>query len=220
MNIIQLSTSSCQTIYRVDQYKILLWIITGGQPAMSFDDHTFTERFPITDTRWAVEHTEWKRLNRYPHQDPKAMQGPTFDVLPEGRKTLVDFVAKNAPLLELREKRFGMLPDIEAFMHRSIFCKNNIRSKRVHDAEERTYVTFKAELRNFRFGPVTASSASYSGRCEDKIASLAPEWWKRYAAFVSPLCDANRGSYEKLTEEEFKQLCDLLTEGIATNSLA
>ncbi len=221
MKVLQLSTKSCETIYQVGDNRVRLFIVTGGTPALSFDDHTFTERFPMWDMRWNVEQEEWGKRECYPHQNPgSSIQGPTFDVLPEGRKTLEDFVGRNAPKLALRVERYANLPVPPKMLHPDAFSRHGkqIVSKRIRDADEGTFVNFEAQLCPYRFGLVTCSSKYYAGRCEDKVEKLAPSWWKKFNAFAAPICDASRDCYDKLTETEYQQLCDLLKEGVATKA--
>jgi len=220
MKVLQLSTKSCETIYQVGDNRVRLFIVTGGTPALSFDDHTFTERFPMWDMRWNVKQEEWGKRECYPHQNPDSIQGPTFDVLPEGRKTLEDFVGRNAPKLALRVERYANLPVPPKMLHPYAFSRHGkqIVSKRIRDADEGTFVNFEAQLCPYRFGLVTCSSKYYAGRCEDKVEKLAPSWWKKFNAFAAPICDASRDCYDKLTETEYQQLCDLLKEGVATKA--
>ena len=148
------------------------------------------------------------------------MQGPTFDVLPEGRKTLEGFVERNLPLRNLRAERFAKLPVPARMLHGEPCWGNKIVSHRIHDKDNFTFVRFEVLLRSMRFGPVTANSTVYSGRCDSEIAKLAPAWWKKFAAFANPIADSDRDFYEKLTDSEYQQLCDLLTEGVKTKVIA
>lgn len=98
MDIIQVSTSVGHTIYKVGDHTLRLWIITGGQPALALQDNTCTQTYPIKDTRWTMEHWKIRMCDGcygcYDHQDPTNIQGPTFDVLPDGAKSIYDFLAQ------------------------------------------------------------------------------------------------------------------------------
>ena len=204
MTITQVSTSSCSTTYDVDGVRICLWIITGGEPALGFPDYSFSERYSMTDTKWAVGQEVWAKNACYPHQlYQNPIQGPTYDVLPEGIETIKKFLAKYIPLKELRMKRIKALPFI-----------NEVSSKKFLDREEGTKVNFKIRLDHF--GPLTASSKVYSGRCEREIQRLAPEPFKKYANYANPIFD-NRvngrfPNWEDLTEEQFSNIVSILQE--------
>jgi hypothetical protein len=91
----QIKTSACRTSYDVDGLIIGLWIITGGTPAIEFEeDITFSQRFPIKDEKWTNKN--WNdEIIRYIHQIGKKIQGPTYDVLPNGLKDIEKFIHKN-----------------------------------------------------------------------------------------------------------------------------
>ena len=199
----QLKTTTCETSYLYKGRELLLWIITGGQPCLAFYDWSFSERFPITDKRWEVSHEVWKENNRYPHQvgqDP--VQGPTYDVLPKGIKSVKEWFDKSLPLKELREKRYNLLP-----IHGIIY------SKRIHDKEDHTYVRFEIRLDTRYPSPVSAVSKVYCGACKDKMF-MAPQAFKDYADFINPIFYGDKPStnYEDLTEKEFETLCKLLVK--------
>lgn len=202
MNIVQLSqlsTSSCETIYEVDGVKLRLWIIVGGTPALSLIDYTFSQRYPIKDKRW-IDYDN--NLRCYPHQNCKHPQGPTFDVLPEGEETIKKFLSDKLPLQELRMKRWNALP-----------IRDKVVSKRIHDIDNHTFVTFGTELGYYHLPCVTASSNAYCGRCEEEIQRLAPEWFKRFASYINPIHDKKMWTgWEGLTEDEYNQIVTLLQE--------
>lgn len=214
MDIKQISTSSCETRYLVDGHVVRLNIIIGGSPLLQLEDWTFSERFPIKDTRWTIPSEEWAKNKCYPHQNPMDIQGPTYDVLPEGIKTLEDYVARTLPLWNLRRERFSQLP-VGDYLHRSNFSCG-ISSRRILDKDTRTFVHFEAELQPLRFGSVVADSTVSSGRITggDREFELAPDWWKRYALFISAITGSGRYHYEELTEEEFLQMKALLAEAV------
>lgn len=204
MDVTLLKTDSCTSLYDVGGTHVHLQIIIGGTPLLMLVDFTFQERFPIKDTRWDVSHNVWAKRNCYPHQDPSNLVGPTFDVLPEGKKTLIEYAERAGKLKTLRDNRFAILSEGIQTDYSAIV------SKRVHDRQNRAYLFFKASFTSWRFGPVTIDSANTGGRCNDLIEQFAPQWWKDYAAFVNPIFDSHRTSYEKLTEDEFIQMNLLL----------
>jgi hypothetical protein len=217
MNIRQVEMTACSTRYLVnwenEYYTIILGIITGGTPSLEFSDYSFIERYPVVN-KWDNSH--WmKDKGRYDHQDPWDIKGPTFEVLPEGEKTVEQFLEKYVPLKKLRILRHKNLPVGEEFLHvgknlTSIFWPF-VRSRRVRDEEEKTYVHFAFDLTKSRFGTVTANSTV---SCTHDLA-LASPWWRKYDAFVRNININNDiGRYELLSDTEYCQLCNLLREGI------
>lgn len=198
MDITQISTTACQTTYKVGDHTLHLWIITGGQPAISFDDYSFSQRYPIIDKRWMAD-SPWK--GHYPHQDPTHIQGPTFDVLPEGQKSIEKYLNEHLPLKKLRMERFAALP-----------ISGELKSKKKLDKPEHTKVQFCADLRLHRFGPVSASSRVYSTHKQSKFDQYANHWWKKYAAFINPIFNTGIWHYEQLSTIQFNDLVQILKE--------
>ena len=190
----QQETKSSETIYNVEGISVRLWIIVGGQPALSFEDYSFQERYPITDKRWTEE---WDRKKEaYPHQDPKNLQGPTYDVLPEGIHTLRKFVDKYRPMKELRERRNAAVP-----------IRWGITSKKVLDKKNRRFCQLHV---SFNHGGV---SNVYGDK--DKMELFHP-WWTKFRDFVEPILARAKGpatGYEIFSEQEFRGFLDLLREG-------
>lgn len=208
MDIQQLTTSSCETRYHVDGHKVRLWIVSGGQDSiLSLDDFCFSTRFPCTDKRWQVPHDTWMEHLCYPHQDIHNIQGPTFDVLPEGRKTMEDFVRWAVPLRDLRMDRFNQLP-----VHREVV------STRIHDKENREYVRVHLCIDTHWLHSVLADSRSSSGRLDDDIRAMAHPWWGKYDDFIQPLIKSGTDTLEKLTQEQFLQMKALLEEGLSSHA--
>jgi hypothetical protein len=205
----QRSTTTCESIFMVDGEKVRLWIITGGEPALAFEDHSFSERFPVKDERWTSQSWD-KGEGKYLHQNKENIVGPGLDVLPNGKWTLLDFVRRNLPLKKLRNQRYNSLP-----------IKGNISSRKFLDRENRTKVSFQSDLNPHRFSPVSAESANYGGRMDDVVARLAPPWWKEYSSFINPLYDSNMhgASYENLSQEQFDHLVKLLEKGLASGAI-
>lgn len=103
----QLKTSSCKTLYKVIHhgrpYKVRLWIIVGGTPALAFADNKGgTRRFEVSE----VQAQKWQGWDGcYPHQNPDNPQGPTVADLPNGRDDLEQFVIDYAPHRSAQLKR-------------------------------------------------------------------------------------------------------------------
>jgi hypothetical protein len=131
MNIKQVRTSSCETIYDVkyqgEVYRLRLWVIVGGTPALGFDDYGVFKRFvPSNNVRqkWLSRDPD---KGRYPPQNPDNIQGPTFDVLPNGladvEKFLLEFLPKRKAGIAKAEERnrlraLGLNPDKETWPKR------------------------------------------------------------------------------------------------------
>jgi hypothetical protein len=204
MKLTQISTSACSTIYQIDgipDVQLRLFIITGGTPALEFTDYSFCERYPSLE-KWANKHyclSKDKVTHCYIHQDPNNLQGPTVDDFPNGIQTVIDFIDKHLPLRALRIKRHSALPI------------NVIKSKRVLDKQEHTYVSAAINMSMSHYiSPVVFNSAVYGGRCEEKIV-LFPEWWKKAQKLLNNLFDANK-NWEDLTEEQYQSVYNLLNE--------
>jgi hypothetical protein len=75
------------------------------------------------------------------------------------------FLEEYMPLKKLKEQRFAGLPKIAKFLHvdknlSSVFYPY-LMSRRLKDLDNQTYVRFKIDIANRRFGYVTASSPMY-----------------------------------------------------------
>jgi hypothetical protein len=205
MNITQISTSSSQTTYMVDNHILFVGIIAGEKPCLSFRDNSFSEEYPIKDKRWVVSFSEWAKNSCYPHQiDQNPIQGPTYDVLPEGIETIRKFIDKYLPLKRLREER---IKEIELLPVRNGM---SICSRKFLDRENKTKVHF--EIRINRFSPVVACSKVYGGRCEKEIQRLAPLPYKKYADYANPIFDSANINWENLTDEQYNTIVSLLRE--------
>lgn len=213
MKIKQLSTSACQSTFDVDGHELRLWIITGGTPALAFTDYSFDRRYPSLP-EWSNTHYHNKNgKSWYDHQDPDNVQGPTFDVLPNGLQDVEQFLRDNVPLRELRQARINGLP------YRSRFV-----SRKVRDKEEHTLVHCELNLTRAYVPPVIFLSKAYAGRCDGKIV-LFDEWWKKTQSLFNTLCDTNK-TWESLSDKEYDTLVKHLKEygndspnGISNESL-
>ena len=218
MKVQQISTSSCQTAYQVGDYRVNLWVIAEeGEPCLAFDDHSFSERFPVKDKRWTSDKF-W--LGRYHHQDPDNMQGPTFEVLPDGEKTLINFVERNGPVHQTNKLRWTELVKTAGGMGYRGDGLTNVRlvSRRIHDKANHSYGFMEADVNLHYFGRVLFSSSSFSGRPDYEIMEKNGKWWKEYADFITPLVDSNRRCYYKLTDEEYQQFLNLMKRGFESKA--
>jgi len=104
----QIETNACSTIYQVGDHLLRLWVVNGGKSAVVsfFKGGDFYKDYPLVDERWAnwVEETQ-----TYRHQSTRNPQGPTYDILPDGIKSLYDYVAEMAPRMSLRKNRLFQL---------------------------------------------------------------------------------------------------------------
>jgi len=92
----QVRTSACETVYDVEGpggevYRLRLWIIVGGTPALAFEGGgATTRRYPRV--------AEWDFGSGLTMVDYDARtQGPTFDVLPDGVGTVIEYLAWALP---------------------------------------------------------------------------------------------------------------------------
>jgi hypothetical protein len=195
MKTMQISTSTCETVYVIDGLTVRLWIIVGGTPALGIDYSPYVQRFPVVE-----KYKVWNEATKsYPHQDQKNMVGPTpEDCLPEGWKTVENFVKEQFPLYQLAQTRVKNLP-----------VTFPITSRRRHDKEEGTYVT--AELSNARFSVpcITFSSKVYAGRCEEKV-TLFPQWWQDAQKLFNEVRGKTGKLWSEITECEYDEICELL----------
>jgi hypothetical protein len=196
----QIETTACHTIFDVDGEKVILWIITGGTPALDFyPDYSHTKRFPNWQEKWFNHHFHAKTFcvsSHYDHQDPKNVQGPTFVDLPNGEQDFIEWFEANRAEHALRVQRFNGLP------HKRIV------SKRTLDKEERTFVTAELDFRLNSISPVTFNSAYYCGRLDEKMV-LFSEWWKKTQAIFNAYSKKNT-HWENLTEEQYQEIVNHL----------
>jgi hypothetical protein len=238
----QVSTSACETVYTFNGYEIRLWIITGGTPCLAFHYGPFSERYPIVEKyvddyyqicqitstpeqKTLVNH--WNReLVCYDHQMADKMatgkvQGPTpEDCFEDGWATFWNFYHSNVRQLELCNKRSEMIFDLT----NGNACDGILKSKRAHDKEDHTYVHAELRLNGTGISPVTYISAAYAGRCEEKVVLFNP-WWKEAQDLFNPIFDngtqlslgetqvtTHWPRWDKLTNEQFNSVCELLKE--------
>ena len=202
MKVKQVSTTACQTIYEVDGIRVRFFIITGGTPCIEFEDYSYSQRFEnYAVCKWSNRH--WiKELGCYLHQDPKHIQGPTFDVLPEGYKTVADWLAVCLPKKQLAEARFNGLP------------RRDTISKRIRDREYRTMVSAKLRIEKQHVGNITLISNRYAGRVTEKIP-LFGTWWIEADKLFTAIHERLRNEFatwDRLTEDEYKAVVKILSE--------
>lgn len=198
MTVTQVAMSVCDTIYDVDGVRLRLWIITGGTPAVAFENYGFTQRYPAVE-RWSNKH--WKG-HCYDHQDPARahLQGPTAaEVLPDGEDTLYQFVREYLPKLQLRMKRFEALPT------------RNLKSRRFHDRDECLYFRASVEFRPHYIGCVILDSRFWTGRINDRdrprMEAQGPnaQSWLALADTLDRY-DTPHRAWEDLTEDQFQEI--------------
>ncbi len=198
MTITTVSTRSCERIYDVDGTRLRLFIITGGTPALSFEDHYFTQRYPDVE-RWD-NHKYWNN-GKYDHQK-KPIQGPAAtEVLPNGFDDLRTFVEVNLPKHTLRMKRVAALP----FKHRKT-------SGRFHNTEYHYYFTLNVRILGHYISCVTMDSAHCSGQVGDDTKYITDAWRHLHAVLAKcptkPTKPDGSGwpSWEDLTEDQFDKV--------------
>jgi hypothetical protein len=199
----QVKTSACETTYEIDGERIRLWIIVGGTPAISFNDHGFVQRFPSVE-KWGCEHYG---SHCYDHQMPGRenwndgnIQGPTFDVLPNGKETLLLWFKANKPLHDLRVARYEQL---KPYLR--------LRSKRYHDKDQATYFWLDVDVRPHYLGNVHFDSRCMSGRFTNDMRewNLVDQNWQTLTAILSQYCNFHSG-WEVLTTPQFDEVLEAM----------
>jgi hypothetical protein len=203
-NVQRLTSGACEAVYRMEvdgtPVRLRLWIIIGGTPALAFDNYSYTARFDKVEK---FSNANWNG-NCYNHQTRVKFGNvdfpPSFEDLPNGMQDVHAFLQHAFPLRAKRDARMAELPQTY-----------QIRSRRVHDREERTYVWAKIDVRDYGVAPVTFESAVYDGRCEDKIA-MFPWYWQLAQSVCNPIFDRHDGTsaWESLSDSEFQQVKDAL----------
>jgi hypothetical protein len=174
----------------------MLWIITGGTPALSLEHYDSSMRYDKLEM-WDDAH--WNGRH-YVHQDPNALVGPMPEtVLPDGLKTVDAYLAHVLPRVEKRDRARALLPQV-----------HQIKSQRKHDREDRTYVWATISIRTF-VQPVVFESKYYGGRCTEKIVLFEPEW-QRVQELTDAVVDRQTGVIEwwTLDDDTFMTLYDAL----------
>lgn len=181
------------------------YIITGGTPALSFGDYSFTKRYPsvekfsnknwvpaVTD-RWD-ENTGRRLPDIVGHYQHQGLQGKlSIEDLPGGEETIKAYLAEFLPLAQLRDERLNELP-------------NSMSTKNILDRANHTRVHFVWRKSHY-VAPVTAQSVAYAGRCTEEVERLAPAEWKS----LSKVLDKHAlKTWEELTPEEFTEIKDAL----------
>ena len=95
----QLKTSFCSTTYSVGGTRVGLFVTMGNNVALAFSGDRHYRQFPLNDEKWL--NSNWVEAmgnnvikGHYRHQNPDNPVGPTYDLLPEGEDTLIDFVER------------------------------------------------------------------------------------------------------------------------------
>lgn len=184
----QVATSACETLYDVDGEKVRLWIIMGGEPCLAFEDYFDAQKFPVVE-KYSDEN--WIKLQgRYRHQDKSNMLGPTAqELLPEGLKTIHDFVQKNIGKKRTRDSRYERFP-----------IKNPIRSKT--KASSGGFVEMQFDPRPS--GIVISTPTDTVPRSS---------WWVRLDSIKRSIAGGQSSfatiAWENLTDDQYRMLSDM-----------
>ena len=191
MKINQINTTSCTTTYIVNGIKLRLWIITGGTPALSFEDYDYTQRYKPVE-KWSSKHYNH---GKYDHQEYNCIQGPTFDVLPNGIEDVKMFIKEHLPKKKLRDKRFDELP-----------FRGELHSRRIHDKDNYCYSYCVLRLKRNSVNMVLVESKYYSSS-EDELIYLFPNKWVNLAKIMKKY---NNYKWEDLTEKQYNDICEAI----------
>jgi hypothetical protein len=174
------------THFNVNGIILKTWTIVGGAIAVSFNDFSFSERLG----------------NKKGYEDGKLNQCPEISDFKNGVATLIDFVNRNLPKKQLREKRYKEILTIVPY---------TLKSKRFHDTENGCYFYCKLEFKDSYISPVTVTSACYAGRCDSTIDKFSNEKWIALRNYFNPLFDTNV-KIENLSEKKFNDMKNFLTK--------
>lgn len=210
LTVTRIEQSACASRFKVERNGsdgsveyVRLWIITGGTPALALDDYSYTLRYPLVErfnnAHWLGDHYRHQELevqrNRYGDRHHVISPAIDFDVLPHGLDDLAAFLDHTLPLRNKRDQRMAQLPPV-----------HEIRSRRVHDTDNRTYAWAKIDIQPYGVSPITIESAQYGGRCDDKIVMFSQVWQDAQKA-LNPLFDRSASStWESLSDDEFEQV--------------
>ena len=165
---------------------LIYYIITGGTPALSFSDHSFSQRY------------EDCKIPNYTQENYRN-HNITLDTI-GGEATIKHYLDENLSKFDIRTERFGKLPT------------DYLKSPRFKDEVEHVYFHAQLELRSHYIAPVTVTSASYGGILDNKISEYANDYWRELMAFFNPLFTAQK-NWETLTVSEFETAVALLAKG-------
>ena len=200
-NIQQVATTTCTTIYDVDGEKVELSMIVGGEPMLRLQgDYFYSERYPKVEA-WSSDKYWDKEKGLWNFQDPNNIQGPTYDVLPEGKTTIEKFVAKYVPRRNLTKARYDALP-----------TKNNLTSERVNGVPDDEGSSAVANLHIHPKGPDPVKIIwGRRDRWRNALITLFPEWWKRmYKLIGDAYSKFPQLEWADFTEEEYNTIVKML----------
>jgi hypothetical protein len=195
----QISGTACESRFKVQlgqnwSIVLRLWIVTGGTPALAFDDYSYTRRFPVVE-RYSNAHWNGRE---YQHQTRDGWgiipvdQTPSFDDLPNGLQDVQDFLAHALPLRAKRDARMAELP------------KGTIRSRRMHDKENRTYVQAEIKISEHGVSRI-GTSTRYSGGLSHVYHLLPVEWRMAYNV-CNTIFHNGTSAWEQLTDQQFAEV--------------
>lgn len=206
-------TGACDTHYKVGGVPVRLWIITGGQPCIAFDDYSFDQRFPIKDERYTNEHwSSGKGL--YDHQKDKKLDSPKAeDVLPKGIESIKAFVAENYANMKVRQDRYAVI--------HSHFPWGRINSTKGMNYDF-SRCKFNVDLRsNYIPSGVSLSSDNSSThldwikkQSDQKDYNRIPKEWKALDSVLSGIKEkyGDNAKWEQLSEEDYGTVLEKLFE--------
>jgi hypothetical protein len=200
-----LSHNACETKFEYRGEVLRLWIITGGTPALDLDEYFEAKRYPHVEL---YDSKNWcSGVCRYRHQEhtPRGEVLPIVDVdvLPDGIETVNAYLDYVLPRRAVQRARLATLPKMRV-----------IKSRRVHDTYNRTYVWARVEMNKYGVSPVTFDSAYYCGRCEGdtRMLNRFGNVWINAVRVLNPIFDRNDGttSWADMSEDEFTLVHDTL----------
>ena len=190
MQFTQLSTTACQTVYRVDGLwfqpcDIILWAVSGGSLSVDIFQngkyHNNSKNFPVcakfTDDKCFPG--KGKYFKHYVHQNPLQLQGPEIGV--------------DVPTIEVEAWLTLAFPcyllcKAREQIIRSIIGEENPRSKRLHMPG--AYLWAKCDVIQWGrigFHPITIEAAHVSGCVSPSFEEwdYLPKFWQESALAIN-----------------------------------
>lgn len=183
-------TGYCDCKFTHNNIPMRFWIITGGIPALSFENYSFSKRYARIP---AYSNKHWNN-DKYDHQKLGDFPNP-YEII--GEKEIQKYIDENYSNYKLTKHRLDILG-------------NHIESPRFHDEDNHCY--FQCEIQFRYYVPVvTATSRYYAGRCVNEIQKFANDDWKKLMNCCEMLCSKYNQIHE-IPDNEFDYLVYLVNE--------
>lgn len=165
-------------------FELLIWLIVGGQPCISFKDFSFSKRYPDVgeNTYTQIKNPDWDWLS----------------VLPDREETVYQFIEEMWPKKRKHEARLKMLKRLYPALRLQQAAPRSSYSDR--DKENWGFIGIKHEFERGYIPHVGVTSTSWSGHIDtDTLSWLRQEsryvvdkwydldYWIRLQAYIDSL---------------------------------